>query len=99
MFNCYVHGWSSHVYTCPACTNFVTSSSSSVPDYIVGISGHELSKLKEENARLREALDTIAFRSEPKANTPDFWLGLSHEECAETVAEDTDCARAALEEK
>lgn len=70
MFNCYAHGWSSHVYTCPACTNFVTSSSSAVPDYIVGISGHELSKLKEENARLREALEFYARLGIEPGTTP-----------------------------
>jgi len=90
MFNCYAHGWSSHVYTCPACTNFVTISSSVVPNYIVGISGYELSKLKEENARLREALSEIAKSSSGCECCTEGTL--SREELG-------DAARAALEEK
>lgn len=33
MFNCYLHGWSSHAYPCPLCssTRVVTSASTYIP--------------------------------------------------------------------
>ena len=86
MFNCYLHGWSDRYGACPKCFPVETYTSSSTaslpPDYIVGISGQELEKLKKENARLREALEILA------AETSGIYC-----ECGDVK----DIARAALE--
>jgi hypothetical protein len=61
MFNCYLHGWSSRDDTCPKCIKIETvTTTGTYPDYIVGISGQELERLRSENSRLREALEILA---------------------------------------
>lgn len=64
MFNCYLHGWSSRDDTCPKCIKIetVTTTTGTYPDYIVGISGQELERLRAENSTGRE----IKFNSETK---------------------------------
>ena len=61
MFNCYLHGWSSRDNTCPKCIKIETVTTTSMyPDYIVGISGQELERLRSENSRFKEALEILA---------------------------------------
>lgn len=64
MFNCYTHGWTSEAYPCRECFPLkVTTSTSTTfiyPEALVGISSSELARLKDENKRLREALEFIS---------------------------------------
>ena len=57
MFNCYLHGWSSRDDTCPKCIKIetVTTTTGTYPDYIVGISGQELERLRAENSTERQS--------------------------------------------
>lgn len=59
----------------------------------------ERQRLAAENARLREALRSIACLDGKPMNKLKFWLSKTHEECAEVCANDTNIARAALEGK
>jgi hypothetical protein len=86
MFNCYLHGWSSRDDTCPKCIKIetVTTTTGTYPDYIVGISGQELERLRAENSRLREALEILAAEN-----------SVTCCQCSDVK----DIARAALEDK
>ena len=85
MFNCYLHGWSSRDDTCPKCIKIETVTTTSMyPDYIVGISGQELERLRSENSRFKEASEILAAE----------YSGTCCE-CSDVK----DIARAALEEK
>lgn len=59
----------------------------------------EIEALKTENARLREALTSIACNDLKMAHDFKYWLRQTHAECAEVCAKDTEIARAALEGK
>ena len=54
MYNCYVHGWSSHQSMCPACVTY--SSSGSTTDAIIGVTQSDYDKLRSE---LKAAQDEI----------------------------------------
>ena len=91
MFNCYTHGWTSRDYPCRMCFPLeVTTSTSTTfvyPEALIGISSTELDRLKNENGRLRQALEAIASGSVSSSQSP-------------TMAEAyRNCAREALEGK
>lgn len=50
----------------------------------------------DEIERLREALESISSKHKPRHETKEYWLSISHEQCAEVLATDTKIARAAL---
>lgn len=54
------------------------------------------SQLEQENARLREALESIASKNKPRHDSEEYWRKISHESCAAVLAEDTRIAREAL---
>ena len=62
MFSCITHGWSNPSYVCPECFPLHTrtsSNSAAYPDYLVGISGQELEKLRHDLKITRQLLKEI----------------------------------------
>jgi predicted nuclease with TOPRIM domain len=56
-------------------------------------------ELKDENIKLKEALESIASKHKPKHAKEEYWLKISHEQCATVLATDTKIARNALKGK
>jgi hypothetical protein len=56
-----------------------------------------ITQLRRENERYKQALQSIAFAEQPHCNEIEYWLDITHERCAETLAVDTQVAREALE--
>lgn len=63
MFNCFVHGWSSPKYMCPTCNHVIYSSSNStsttIDNSIVDVSGQLIKNLKNKLKIARKALKDI----------------------------------------
>jgi hypothetical protein len=61
---------------------------------------HQLTeKLKEQNAKMRECLESIAFLDEPRADTYEYWESIEDKsKFAETLCNDTILAREMLKE-
>jgi ribosomal protein L9 len=55
-----------------------------------------LEREREANAKLREALESIAANHTPAFTDIAYWLSVGQHECAETLANDTQIARKAL---
>ena len=104
MFNCLSHGWSHIEIPCPLCTPIrtYTSSGTEMSEEPKSVVYYELrdtiTQLRRENERMREALESIAFAEQPHCDGQQYWLNETHEQCAETLAGDTQIAREALKD-
>ncbi len=56
----------------------------------------DLQKLYNENEKLKEALESIAFNECPEQGTEEYWTKISSASIIETIVNDTNIARKAL---
>lgn len=82
---------------------FEQDTSKEIFEHIIKIEKHEIeleqefAKLKKENEKLKEALRSIAFIDEPRANTIEYWeTQADKNKFAETLCNDTILAREVL---
>lgn len=84
---------------CPRCGLSTSEGGAVCPLCIEEDQQKELEELRRENARLREAIQSIACLHIEYSSDFKFWLTKTHAECAETLANDIEVARSALEKK
>lgn len=66
-------------------------------NYIAAANPSVVLQLIKEHQEMREALESIASKNKPRHDDAKYWQGLSREQCAEVLANDTRIARQTLE--